>query len=188
MRCSRPLPDLHPELLIIETPGLGREYRVENEPLSCGQRGHITGYFPWITGLDAFAVILVGVLWTSVKGNVVLTVGTGIGLALFLYQKATRVLWESVLVLPSYGIQLETHRGLPSRPLFVSRKFIPLAEVKDVLINEGLRRWDVRYYLAVLYCPQPAVQRLEVAYENILPRFPVLIEVYKGVHDCLHSK
>ena len=23
----------------------------------------------------------------------------------------------------------------------------------------------MRYYLAVLYCPQPAVQRLEVAYE-----------------------
>lgn len=111
MRRSRPLPDVHPELIIIETPGLGREYRVENEPLSCGQRGHITGYFPWITGLEAFAVILVGVLWTSVrhsfnkfqltestsfdqmKGNVVLTIGTGIGFALFLYQKATRVLW-----------------------------------------------------------------------------------------------
>ncbi|KAH9063495.1 GPI-GlcNAc transferase complex, PIG-H component-domain-containing protein, partial [Lactarius vividus] len=109
-------------------------------------------------------------------------------LVLLVYQKATRVLWESVLVLPSYGIQLETHRGLPSLPLFVSRKFIPLSEVKDVLINEGLRRWDVRYYLTVLYCPQVAEQRLEVAYENILPRFPVLIEVYNGIHECLRSK
>ena len=111
MRCSRPLPDVHPELLIIETPGLGREYRVENEPLSCGQRRPITGYFLWITGFDAFTVMLVGVLWISVrhsfnnfqlcestssdqvKGNVVLTIGTGIGLALLAYQKATRVLW-----------------------------------------------------------------------------------------------
>ncbi|KAI9446514.1 GPI-GlcNAc transferase complex, PIG-H component-domain-containing protein [Lactarius indigo] len=188
MRCSRPLPEAHPELLIIETPGLGREYRVENGPLSCGQRGRVANRFPWITGFDAFAVILVGLLWTSVRRNAVLTIGTGIGLVLLVYQKATRVLWESVLVLPSYGIQLETHRGLPSLPLFVSRKFIPLSEVKDVLINEGLRRWDVRYYLAVLYCPQPAEQRLEVAYENIIPRFPVLIEVYNGVHECLHSK
>ena len=72
---------------------------------------------------------------------------------------------ESVVVLPPYGIQLETHRGLPSLPFFVSRRFIPLTEVKDVIINEGLRRWDVRYYLAVLYSPHQGEQHLEVAYE-----------------------
>ena len=72
---------------------------------------------------------------------------------------------ESVLVLPSYGIQLETHRGLPSLPFFVSRRFIPLTDGQDVLINEGLRRWDVRYYLAVLYSPRQGEQRLAVAYE-----------------------
>jgi phosphatidylinositol glycan class H protein len=187
MLCSQPLPDAHPELFIIETP-LGCEYRVENGPLSCGQRGRTTGSFPWLRRFDAFTVMLVGVLWTSMRGNAVLTIGTGIGLALLAYQNATRVLWESVIVLPSYGIQLETHRGLPSLPLFASRKFIPLADVKDILINEGLRRWDVRYYLTVFYCPQPTVQRLAVAYENTLPRFPVLIEVYNGIHDLLHGK
>ncbi len=111
MRHSRPLPEVHPELLIIETPGLGREYRVENGPPSCSQRGRVASCFPWITGFDAFAVMLVGLLWTSVrhsfndlqlsesisldqmKGNAVLTIGTGIGLALLAYQKATRVLW-----------------------------------------------------------------------------------------------
>jgi phosphatidylinositol glycan class H protein len=153
----------------------------------------------------------------------VLMVATGVGLGLLVYQKVTQVLWgasysrmiatncidvsppESVLVLPSYGIQLETHRGLPSLPLFVSRRFIPLTEVRDVLINEGLRRWDVRYYLAILYSPRRGEQRLEVAYQvrgglsiclfkshslmyqNILPRFPVLIKVYHGIHECLQS-
>ncbi len=110
---------------------------------------------------------------------------------------------ESVLVLPPYGVQLETHRGLPSLPLFVSRRFIPLTEVQEVLINEGLRRWDLRYYLAVLYSPRQGEQRLAVAYEvesilfiylpdarsllcqNILPRFPVLNRVYHGIHECL---
>ena len=105
------------------------------------------------------------------------------GLGLLIYWKVTQVLWganrseptlpvfrlmspsESVLVLPPYGIQLETHRGLPSLPFFVSRRFIPLTEVHDVLINEGLRRWDVRYYLAVLYSPRQGEQRLDVAYE-----------------------
>lgn len=72
---------------------------------------------------------------------------------------------ESVLVLPPYGVQLETHRGLPSMPLFASRRFIPLTEVQDVVINEGLRRWDVRYYLAVLHTPRQGEQYLAVAYE-----------------------
>jgi phosphatidylinositol glycan class H protein len=40
-----------------------------------------------------------------------------------------------------------------------------LTEVRDVLINEGLRRWDVRYYLAILYSPYPGEQRLEVAFQ-----------------------
>jgi phosphatidylinositol glycan class H protein len=116
------------------------------------------------------------------KANTALMIATGIGLGLLVYRKVTQVLWganysemtpanwidaslESVLVLPSYGIQLESHRGLPSLPLFVSRRFIPLAEVRDVLINEGLRRWDVRYYLAILYSPRRGEQRLEVAYQ-----------------------
>ncbi|KAI0256636.1 GPI-GlcNAc transferase complex, PIG-H component-domain-containing protein [Lactifluus subvellereus] len=103
-------------------------------------------------------------------------IAMGMALALLVYQKLTQVLWESVLVLPPYGIQLETHRGFPSLPFFVSRKFIPLTEVQDVLINEGLRRWDVRYYLAVLYSPRRGQQRIEVAYKNLLPQFPVLIE------------
>jgi len=193
MRRSRPLAEAHPELLVIETPGLCREYRVENywhrsrfrrRPAS----GVISGGSPWVSWFDVFSVILAGLLWPSVtKGNTVLAIATGIGLGLLVYRKITQVLWESILVLPPYGIQLETHRGLPSLPLFVSRRFIPLTEVQDVLINEGLRRWDVRYYLAVLYSPRQGEQRLEVAYENMLPRFPVLIEVYHGVHECLRS-
>jgi len=62
---------------------------------------------------------------------------------------------ESVLAIPPWGVQLETHRGvlLPSgRALVrsVTRRFIPLDATVDVIINEGLRGWNIRYYLAVL--------------------------------------
>ena len=67
MGASRPLPEVHPELLVIETPGLGREYRVENGPLSCSRRGRVASCFLWITGYDAFAVMVVGLLWTPVR-------------------------------------------------------------------------------------------------------------------------
>jgi len=189
MRRSRPLADAHPELLVIDTPGLSREYRVENWHKTRDQHHervvNVNESPPWISMFDVFVVVFLGLIWPSVKGNPVFMIAVGIGLGLLVYRKLTRVLWESVLVLPPYGIQLETHRGLPSLPLFVSRRFIPLTQVRDVLINEGLRRWDVRYYLAVLYSPWRGEQRLEVAYENTLPRFPVLLKVYRGIHECL---
>jgi len=58
MRRSRPLAEAHPELLVIDTPGLSREYRVEN--------WHSGGLL-WISGVDVFSVILVGLLWPSVR-------------------------------------------------------------------------------------------------------------------------
>jgi hypothetical protein len=54
---------------------------------------------------------------------------------------------ESVIIMPGLGIQLETHRGLPKRPLYASRTFIPQSSLRDLVINEGLQTWDVRYYL-----------------------------------------
>jgi len=35
-------------------------------------------------------------------------------------------------------------------PISVTRHFIPLSALEDVVIHEGLRRWNVRYYLAAL--------------------------------------
>ena len=74
-------------------------------------------------------------------------------------------LLESVLAIPSLGLQLETHRGIPGIPLFVSRRFIPAIYLQDVIINEGLRRWDVRYYLAAMQCSNEGGFNLKVAYE-----------------------
>ena len=64
-RRSRPLTEAHPELLVIDTPGLCREYRVENRQSSPSQQhGRFAG-LPWISW--TFSVILVGLLWPSVR-------------------------------------------------------------------------------------------------------------------------
>lgn len=59
---------------------------------------------------------------------------------------------------------------------------MPLTEVQDVLINEGLRRWDVRYYLAVLYSPRQGEQRLAVAYEV---EWSFYTHIYSTLAHCL---
>ncbi|PSR94088.1 hypothetical protein PHLCEN_2v4516 [Hermanssonia centrifuga] len=97
------------------------------------------------------------------------------------------VFTESVLAIPSLGIQMETCIGLPNIPLFTSRRFIPLVHLRDFVINEGLYRWNVRYYLVALQGFEKSGLILEVAYENIKPYFPVLLEVYHGVHDLMFS-
>ena len=75
---------------------------------------------------------------------------------------------ESVIPLPSFGLQLSTTRGLSfpnptslshwhATPTFrmilsisTSQTFIPLSDISTVIINEGLSRWSVRYYLAIV--------------------------------------
>lgn len=70
MRRSRPLAEAHPELLVIDTPGLSREYRVENWHLSRSRRGRVISGLPWISIVDVFSVMLAGLLWPSVRSLV----------------------------------------------------------------------------------------------------------------------
>lgn len=88
---------------------------------------------------------------------------------------------ETVLVIPRHGVQLETHKGLPGRPLFVSRRFIPLPTLQDVVIHEGFRGWNVRYYLAAVKENPVSGFSLDVAFEVGLRHVSCLTEVdYAG--------
>ena len=72
---------------------------------------------------------------------------------------------ESVIAIPPHGIQKETHKGIFGIPVFISRKFIPTFQVRDIIINEALRRWNVVYYLAVLVVGHDNEYKLEVLFE-----------------------
>lgn len=76
-----------------------------------------------------------------------------------------RLLLESVVVLPPHGIQLETRRGLPFMSLSTTRQFIPLAILHDMIINEGLKGWDVRFYLATIQCVGDGGFNLNIVFE-----------------------
>ena len=57
---------------------------------------------------------------------------------------------EFLLVFPTLSIGLETHHHHPLFPLYTIQHFIPLLALEDVVIQEGLHGWDMRYCLAVL--------------------------------------
>ncbi|KAH9952150.1 hypothetical protein B0H21DRAFT_715986 [Amylocystis lapponica] len=182
MRRTCPLLD-HPEFSILDSAGW-REYRVENPRLVHPGRSHVRKLLGWFW-LDATIPLLIALFWDSVSDNRAAIACIAATVLVYAYVRCTQVLWESVVVLPSLGLQFETHRGLPSIPLTVSRNFIPLSSMQDFIINEGLRGWNVRYYLAAIQRSRRDAISLDVAYENILPRFPVLLEVYHGVHETL---
>lgn len=72
---------------------------------------------------------------------------------------------ESIVAIPSLGIQFETHRGFHSYTLYVERTFVSLAELDDIILNEALYGWNVRYYMAVLYRSENGRPRMHVAFE-----------------------
>ncbi|KAG8780080.1 hypothetical protein FRC12_023490 [Ceratobasidium sp. 428] len=98
----------------------------------------------------------------------------------------TTVHRESAFAFPAIGLQLETHRGLylfgRQFTTSVSRVFIPISVISDIIINEGLCGWNVRRYLAILSAREPSLQ---VVFENLDPSFDILREAYHGLRETL---
>lgn len=98
---------------------------------------------------------------------------------------------ESVLVLPAYGLQLESHRGLSvpfsdiTIPLSRNRSFIPTDSIQDVLVNEGLRRWNWHYYLVILTRSPPFErgERMQKDGEPFDVKLSVVFEVHLSLPD-----
>ncbi|KAH9842693.1 uncharacterized protein C8Q71DRAFT_215966 [Rhodofomes roseus] len=182
MRSAAPLPD-HPELTVIHNSAWS-EYRLENTRLCRGAHRTAHSVFECFW-LDMVVCLVVAILWPIFAWHSAFKAGLAAASTLYAYTRCTQVLRESVVVLRSLGLQLETQRGLPFIPLFTSRRFIPFTTLRDFVINEGLRGWSVHYYLAVIQQSSNGEVTIDVPFENIMPRFPILLEVYHGVHELL---
>ncbi|KZT68189.1 hypothetical protein DAEQUDRAFT_343932 [Daedalea quercina L-15889] len=182
MHSANPLPK-HPELTVLHSKAWS-EYRVQN--LHVRGKSNISVHtLLECFGTDALVCLGIALLWPICVEYRVFTVALATIIITYVCGRCTRVLWESVIILHSLGLQLETHRGLPLVPLFTSRRFIPLTTLRDFVINEGLRGWSVHYYLAVIQQSPNGDVTISVPFENIMPRFPVLLEIYHGVHELL---
>ncbi|EIW60056.1 uncharacterized protein TRAVEDRAFT_164502 [Trametes versicolor FP-101664 SS1] len=177
MRRTIPIPE-RPEFTVLEYPGW-LEYRVQ----APGATAKFSGL-----GVGACVVLGVAYFWQTIISSPRYAVFTAVVVLFHLYSHLTNLLWESVVILPSLGIQLETHRGFLGFPLFAARRFIPWSSLEDFLINEGIRGWDIRYYLVALHRTQQGALKLDVAFESILPRFPILLKVYHGVREALQTE
>lgn len=63
-----------------------------------------------------------------------------------------------------------------------SSKFIPSDEISDIIIHEGFKGFEVRFYMAIVVKNQT---ELEVVFPNLLPRKRVLEVVWRGTRELL---
>ncbi|KAL2159985.1 hypothetical protein VTH06DRAFT_1640, partial [Thermothelomyces fergusii] len=61
-------------------------------------------------------------------------------------------------------------------------RFIPTEKIRDVLINEAFRGFEVRYYLCVVVEDEEDVV---VLFPGTLPRRKIVEAVWRGIRGCL---
>ena len=112
---------------------------------------------------------------------------------------------ESVLVLRGLGMQISSSPGAARSPYLGSssgggaagffgfrlfgpwpwrteRRFIPTEQIRDVLINEAFRGFEVRYCLIVVV---EGEEDVTVLFPGLLPRRKIVERVWRGVRECL---
>lgn len=90
---------------------------------------------------------------------------------------------ESLLVLRGLGVQ--TRASAPSYLAGAATRFIPTEKIKDILINEAFRGFEVRYYLIVVV---EGEEDLVVVFPGLLPRRRIVEAVWRGARECLYEK
>ncbi|KAF9069863.1 hypothetical protein BDP27DRAFT_1293210 [Rhodocollybia butyracea] len=171
----------NPEFSILRSASF-HEYRVENWHLARDGSGSVVRNASSWSWSYSLLPVIISVLWPKAGSlhRIILT----LAVILFLWTRCTQVIHESVIVLPEHGIQLETHRGFPPLTFSISRRFVPHTMLRDVVINEGIKRWDIRYYLVALNEGTTGIA-LDVCFPNILPHFPVLIQIYRDLRHLI---
>ena len=101
-------------------------------------------------------------------------VSAAAALSLWAWTERRRVVSESVSVLPGLGVQLCTARASGAR----QERFLDRASFSSVVLNEGVDRCRIIFYMAFVLLDAPSRHELAVAFPNMLPRLDVLRSVW----------
>ncbi|KAI3657970.1 hypothetical protein MP638_003002 [Amoeboaphelidium occidentale] len=108
-------------------------------------------------------------------------IGLVTAFAIWLTSKVYTIKEESLLVIKDLGLELKTTYLLFNKQ---ESKFIDQSKILEIIINEGISRWQVKFYLAVIVDGGSVA----VVFENLLPRLDVLKEVYNGTRKMMYNK
>ena len=96
---------------------------------------------------------------------------------------------ESIRAIPNVGVQLETHRGLPSVPQFsrTERTCLPRDTILDFFMLEAIQRYQIVDYAAIATrAPgHPESEALRVVFPHLRPPPSLYIQTYQKLHDTV---
>ncbi|GFR90109.1 phosphatidylinositol N-acetylglucosaminyltransferase subunit H-like [Elysia marginata] len=94
-----------------------------------------------------------------------------------------KVYSESVLILPSLGLQVKTLSYLGA----VKTHFIHISHIHDIVINEAVTMHSILYYLVVVLCDTEngQVKGLYPLFSHSWPPLSNLKEVYRAAQEKL---
>lgn len=88
---------------------------------------------------------------------------------------------ESVLVIKELGVQLKKRYFTGAE----RHHFIDVNRIEAVIINEAFHRCHVVFYLAFR---ERGRESMHLAFEELIPRLPVLIRVLRGTRAVLFGE
>ncbi|KAI9335309.1 GPI-GlcNAc transferase complex, PIG-H component-domain-containing protein [Obelidium mucronatum] len=113
------------------------------------------GVFAYHIWLGSYALTI----WTSISSFILLGI---------ILRKESTVYKESLFILQNVGIQTQTSTGFST-----STVFIPTAKISEIIINEGITLFQVKYYMAIIVAgEQDMVVAFGVSIELFLPLLP----------------
>ena len=101
---------------------------------------------------------------------------------------------ETISVLPFLGVTLTTHRGPGIRGLsFLDRTeniFIPRDTILDFVMVEGIQRWQIVDYAALLTRSPGCLERekIRVVFPHLFPNVSAYVHVYRRLHGVLFGQ
>jgi len=145
----------------------------------------VTARCPFWTRVDTVCALLVilaglsklyqlGPLWFGV-------ILSAVPLLLRTAFKLTQVKEERVLVVQDLGIQLSTVYWTGRH----ADTFIDKDKIKDIIINEGITRCKVIFYMSIML---EGEENMRLVFSHIFLRLPLILKVYRGIRAVIYQE
>eukprot|EP01133_Synstelium_polycarpum_P013887 gene13887-16381_t len=67
----------------------------------------------------------------------------------------------------------------------VTVKFIDKTKIQSIIINEGISKYHVSFYMAFIV---EGKQKMVLAFEDLIPRINVLLKIYRGTRSLIYGE
>ncbi|EGG16506.1 putative glycosyltransferase [Cavenderia fasciculata] len=89
---------------------------------------------------------------------------------------------ESMVIMRELGVQLTRKYYLK---FFNKVEFIDKTKIQSIVINEGISRYSVTFYMAFIV---EGKSKMILAFEDLIPRINILLKVYRGTRSLIYGE